>query len=453
MKRYKWLIWTLIILLVGVGIWFWKFRTKEQPIVLETEHPHYGFIATSVTATGTLQPVDTVSVGTQVSGTISKVYVDFNDKVKQGQLLAELDKTILQAQVDQIAANLQQAKSTEEYQSSNYNRQKQLLDVGAISRADYETALNQYNSARDNVNSIAAQLKAAKKNLFYANIYSPTNGTVLSRNISVGQTVAASLNTPTLFVIAKDLTKMQVQAAIDEADIGNVKAGQRVTFTVDAFPDNVFEGKVDEVRLRPSVSANVVTYSTIINAPNSDMKLKPGMTANITVFTQEIQNALLVSAKATRFRPDSSLYKKYKIEGGGLHKGDRKNDMQHIGSEGPKDSTNTGYAGKRKRDSLQTGSGAKTAMVWIKKDSTLTRRVIKIGLSDDTNVQVLSGLTTDDEVVTGAQQLTSGGKGSSGAARSPFMPQRRGGSSSGNRGGSGGGGTGGGGRSREEFKK
>jgi HlyD family secretion protein len=171
------------------------------------------------------------------------------------------------------------------------------------------------------------------------------------------------------------------------------------------------------------------------------------MTANITVFTQEIQNALLVSAKATRFRPDSSLYKKYKIEGGGLHKGDRKNDMQHIGSEGPKDSTNTGYAGKRKRDSLQTGSGAKTAMVWIKKDSTLTRRVIKIGLSDDTNVQVLSGLTTDDEVVTGAQQLTSGGKGSSGAARSPFMPQRRGGSSSGSRGGSGGGGTGGG-RSR-----
>jgi len=450
MKRYKWLIWTLIILLVGIGIWFWKFREKEKPVVLETEHPHYGFIATSVTATGTLQPVDTVSVGTQVSGTISKVYVDFNDKVKQGQLIAELDKTILQAQVDQIAANLQQAKSAQEYQNSNYNRQKQLLDVGAISRADYETALNQFNSARDNVNSVAAQLKAAQKNLYYANIYSPTNGTVLSRNISVGQTVAASLNTPTLFVIAKDLTKMQVQAAVDEADIGNVKAGQRVTFTVDAFPDNVFDGKVEEVRLRPSVSANVVTYSTIINAPNEDMKLKPGMTANITVFTQEIQNALLVSAKATRFRPDSSLYKKYKIEGGGLHKGDRKNDM-HIGSEGPKDSTNTGYVGKRKRDSLQTGSGAKTAMVWIKKDSTLTRRVIKIGLSDDTNVQVLSGLSTDDEVVTGAQQITSGGKGSSGAARSPFMPQRRGGSSSGgNRGGAGGsgGGPGGGGRSQ-----
>jgi HlyD family secretion protein len=453
MKRYKWLIWTLIILLVGIGIWFWKFREKEQPIVLETEHPHYGFIATSVTATGTLQPVDTVSVGTQVSGTISKVYVDFNDKVKQGQLIAELDKTILQAQVDQIAANLQQAKSTQEYQSSNYNRQKQLLDVGAISRADYETALNQYNSARDNVNSIAAQLKAAQKNLYYANIYSPTNGTVLSRNVSVGQTVAASLNTPTLFVIAKDLTKMQVQAAVDEADIGNVKAGQRVTFTVDAFPDNVFEGKVEEVRLRPSVSANVVTYSTIINAPNEDMKLKPGMTANITVYTQEIQNALLVSAKATRFRPDSSLYKKYKIEGGGLHKGgDRKGGEMRIGSAVSKDSTNTGFIGKKKRDSLQTGSGAKTAMVWIKKDSTLTRRVIKIGLSDDTNVQVLSGLTTDDEIVTGAQQISTTGKSSSGAARSPFMPQRRGGSGGGNRSGSGSGGGGSnsssGGRSR-----
>lgn len=437
MKRYKWLIWTLIILLVGVGIWFWKFREKEQPVVLETEHPHYGFIATSVTATGTIQPVDTVSVGTQVSGTISKVYVDFNDKVKKGQLIAELDKTILQAQVDQIAANLRQAQSSLDYQKSNYDRQKQLLDVGAISRADYENALNQYKTAQDNVNSIAAQLKAAQRNLYYANIYSPINGTVLSRNVSVGQTVAASLNTPTLFVIAKDLTKMQVQAAVDEADIGNIKSGQRATFTVDAFPNNVFEGKVDEVRLHPTVSSNVVTYSTVIDAPNNDMKLKPGMTANITVYTQEIQNALLVSAKATRFRPDSSLYKKYKIEGGGLHGGNRKGDM-HIGSELRKDSSSAGFIGKRKRDSLQTGSGAKTAMVWIKKDSTLTRRVIKIGLSDDTNVQVLSGLSTDDEVVTGAEQM-SAGNGSSGTARSPFMPQRRRSSSGGNRSGAGGG--------------
>jgi HlyD family secretion protein len=439
MKKYKWIIWGLIIIAAGVGIWFWKFTEKEKPVVLETEHPHYGFIATSVTATGTIQPVDTVSVGTQVSGTISKVYVDFNDKVKKGQLIAEIDKTILQAQVDQIAANLRQAQSSLNFSKSNYDRQKQLLDVGAISKADYETALNQYNGAKDNVNSIIAQLKAAQKNLFYANIYSPINGTVLSRNVSVGQTVASSLNTPTLFVIARDLTKMQVQAAVDEADIGNVKNGQRVTFTVDAFPENVFEGKVNEVRLRPSVSSNVVTYSTIIDAPNEDMRLKPGMTANSTVYTQEINNAMLISAKATRFRPDSSLYKKYHIEGRGLHAKERKEGMR-IGSEGPRDTTRMG--GKRKRDSLQTGAAYKTAVVWIKKDSTLTRRVIKIGLSDDTNVQVLSGLSADDQVITGMQQLGGNEKGSSGAARSPFMPARRGGGSGGSGGGNRSGGSG-----------
>lgn len=433
MKKYKWIIWALVIILAGIGIWFWKFKEEEKPVVLETEQPHYGTIATSVTATGTVQPVDTVSVGTQVSGTISKVYVDFNDRVKKGQLIAEIDKTILQAQRDQISANLRQARANLDYSKSNFNRQKQLLDVGAISRAEYETALNTFNSANDNVNGIAAQLKAAQQNLYYANIYSPIDGTVLTRNVSVGQTVAASLNTPTLFVIAKDLTKMQVQAAVDEADIGNVKNGQRVTFTVDAFPDNVFEGRVNEVRLRPSVSANVVTYSTIIDAPNADMKLKPGMTANITVFTEEIQNALLISAKATRFKPDSSLHKKYTIEGGAFQRGERKGNMR-IASATPKDST--GSARKGRRDSTQV-DGSKTAIVWIKKDSTLTRRRIKVGLSDDTNVQVLSGLNADEEIVTGSHTVEKGEKASSGSPRSPFMPQRRGGSGGGNRSGGG----------------
>jgi HlyD family secretion protein len=426
-KKYKWVIWVLVIIGAGIGIWFWKFRKEEKPVVLETEQPRYGFIATSVTATGTIQPVDTVSVGTQVSGTISKVYVDFNDKVKKGQLLAEIDKTILGAQRDQIAANLRQARANQEYQKSNYDRQKQLLDVGAISRADYEVALNQYNAANDNVNAIGAQLKAAQQNVYYANIYSPIDGTVLTRNVSVGQTVAASLNTPTLFVIAKDLTKMQVQAAVDEADIGNVKKGQRVTFTVDAFPDNTFEGSVNEVRLRPSVSSNVVTYSTIIDAPNNDMKLKPGMTANITVFTQEIQNALLVSAKATRFRPDSSLMKQYTIEGGNYQGGGQNKGPMHIGSA-PKDSSGMNKNGKR--DTTQMVEAGKTAIVWVKKDSTLTRRKIKIGLTDDTNVQVLSGLSTDDVVVSGSHTEDKSGKGASGTPRSPFMPQRRGGGGS-----------------------
>lgn len=421
MKRNKWILWGLVIVLAGVGIWFWKFRKKEQPIVLETEQPRYGSIATIITATGTVQPVDTVQVGTQVSGTISKVYVDFNDPVKKGQLVAEIDKSILQAQSNQIVANLREAQSNVAYQKSNYERQKQLLDVGAVSRAEYETALNGFNAANANVSSIQAQLVQAQRNLSFANIYSPINGTVLSRNVNVGQTVASSLNTPTLFVIAKDLTKMQVQAAVDEADIGNVKQGQRVKFTVDAFPDATFEGSVNEVRLRPSVSSNVVTYATIIDAPNADMKLKPGMTANITVMTQEIQNTMLISAKAIRFKPDSALYEKYTIEGGGRRKREQNSNMRIA--------SNTA---RGRADSAATADATKTAVVWVKKDSTLSRRVIKIGLTDDTDVQVLSGLTEDDVVVIGASQAAPGKAGSA-AARSPFMPQRRGGSGSGGR--------------------
>lgn len=406
----------LIVALAGVGVWYWKFRKVEAPVTLETQQPFMGPIANSVTATGTIQPVDTVQVGTQVSGTISKVLVDFNDRVKKGQLLAELDKVLLQAQVDQARANVQQAQSTLTYQKSNYERQKQLLDVGAVSRADYEIALNQYELAKNTLSSASSQLKAALRNLSFATIYSPIDGTVLSRNVNVGQTVAASLNTPTLFVIAKDLSHMQVQAAVDEADIGNIKAHQRVTFTVDAFPDETFEGTVQEVRLRPSVSSNVVTYTTIVDAPNADFKLKPGMTASITVYTREVENAMLIPAKALKFRPDSALLKKYVIERGG-NRGERREGPGRIGSPGGGQVRHTG------KDS--TGGGER-AFVWVKKDSTLSRRMIMTGLSDGSNVQVLSGLSLDDVIVTGMLQAGMPAAQGSGSARSPFMPQRRG---------------------------
>lgn len=428
MKKYRWIIWVLLIALAGVGVWYWKFRKVEAPVVLETEKPFYGHIANSVTATGTIQPVDTVSVGTQVSGTISKVYVDFNATVKKGQLLAELDKVLLQAQVDQARAGVDQAQSTLTYQKSNYERQKQLVDIGAVSKAEYEIALNQYEVAKNNVASVASQLRAAQRNLSFASIYSPIDGTVLTRNVNVGQTVAASLNTPTLFVIARDLKRMQVQAAVDEADIGNVKNNQRVTFTVDAFPDEVFEGSVNEVRLRPSVSNNVVTYVTIVDAPNSDLKLKPGMTASITVFTREVENAMLVSAKATKFRPDSSLLKNYTIERGGNRQG-RREGPGRIGSDA------AGEVRRSGRDSAR-GDNTERAMVWVKKDSTLTRRMIITGLSDGTNVQVISGLSADDVVVTGMQQSGAVSTGANNETRSPFMPPSR----RGNRGGGSGGG-------------
>jgi HlyD family secretion protein len=435
MKRYKWIIWIGVIALVGGGVWFWKFREKEVPVVLETETPKMGYISTSVTATGTIQPVDTVSVGTQVSGTISNVYADFNSTVKKGQLIAEIDKSLFLAEVQQITANLQQAKSQVVFQESNFNRQKSLYDIGAISKAEYENALYQRNIAKDNVTSVASQLDAAKRNLSFASILSPMDGTVMARNVSVGQTVAASFNTPTLFVIARDLTKMQVRASVDEADIGNVKKGQRVTFTVDAFPDDVFEGNVKDIRLQASVAANVVTYITLVDAPNDDMKLKPGMTASITLFTKEVPNTMLVSSKAIKFKPDSTLLKNYTIEGSedkGDGPGNRSKRKADTGPDNKPGDSSKPLLRKK------TAKASDKAVVWVKKDSMISRRVIETGINDNANVQVLSGLDKDDIVVSGIIQ-PGDEKNSSSATRSPFMPARRGG----------GGGGGGGGRGRQ----
>ena len=411
MKKFKWIWWALLIAGIGAAIWYWRFRVDETIIQLQVETPQYGTISTSVTATGTIQPVDTVNVGSQVSGTIKGVYADFNSTVKKGQLLAQIDPSLLQAQVDQISANLQSAQSNLVYQKSNYERQNQLYTVGAISKADLETALYSYNSAKDNVNGISAQLMSAKKNLSFTNIYSPIDGTVLARSISEGQTVASSFNTPTLFSIAKDLTKMQVQAAVDEADIGNVAKGQRVIFSVDAFPADTFAGVVNDIRLRSSVSSNVVTYTTIIDAPNDQMKLKPGMTANITIYTKELNNVLLISARALTFQPDSILAKKYTIEGIPPHTGKKGNG--HRGTTGASRGGNSG------------SDSAKTGFVWLKKDSSLVLQRIKTGMDDETEVQVISGLNTNDQVVTGYTQVKEEDVKSK-TEKSPFMPQRPG---------------------------
>src|ERR1051326_1719527 len=429
MTKGKKILWISIALLAILIIVVWGIRHRAPEIVLATEKPHYGYIANTVTATGTVQRVDTVAVGTQVSGTISHVYADFNSKVKKGQLLAELDKTILNAQVQQIVGNLQQAQSQVVYQQSNSNRQSQLYKAGAISKADYETAQNSLRVAEANELSVRSQLRAAQKNLSLANIYSPIDGTVLSRNVSEGQTVAASFNTPTLFSIAKDLTQMQVRAAVDEADIGNVRKGQRVTFTVDAFPNDTFNGTLEEIRLQPSVSANVVTYTTIINTSNNDLKLKPGMTANITIYTKEENNALLISARATKFKPDSTIMMKYKIV-------DERKKLkgEQTASEPGADKKFNGGEGATKKDSLTKDSNnVKRASVWILNGNTLTRRFIRTGLEDGTEVQVLSGITPNDEVVDGVQQAGVKANASNNQ-RSPFMPQRRGGQG-GNRGG------------------
>jgi HlyD family secretion protein len=294
------------------------------------------------------------------------------------------------------------------------------------------------------VTSASAQVQSAQKTLSYSDIYSPIDGTVLSRNVSEGQTVAASLSTPTLFSIAKDLTKMQVRAAIDEADIGDVKIGQRASFTVDAFPDKTFNGTVKEVRLQASVSANVVTYVTIIDAPNDDLKLRPGMTANITVFTEEADNAMIIPAKALNFKPDSLVKKQYTVvmpdtkgkkydpnmQGSGrdtsatrrtrdTSAARRRNDTSAAGR-----TNDTALARRAMTPDASGNDSVKRASVWVKKDSSLVRKRITIGLNDQSNVQVLSGLTNTDEVVIGYHLLSTGTSKKAAPDKSPFLQTR-----------------------------
>ena len=420
MKRA--LIIIVLLLLAGGGAWYFWMRKEDKPLVLTTEQPRYGYISRSVTATGTIEPVDTINVGCQVSGTINAIYTDFNAKVTKHQLIASLDKSLFVASVNQFKANLEVAKASLVYAKSTFDRESTLYATGAVSKADYENDQNLYLGAKANVSSVQAQLDAAAKNLDYASIYSPVDGVVMTRNVSVGQTVAASFSTPTLFVIAKDISKMQVQAAVSEADIGDVKIGLRVTFTVDAYPDISFTGTVNQIRLEPVVSANVVTYTTIITAPNQDLKLKPGMTANIFIFTKEVDSALLISAKALKFKPDVSMAKQFKIipDSAG----------ERAAQRAARRATNNPLAPPRHRHDttgreVDTATSAGTpAFVWLKVGDSLVERMVITGLNNDTQVQILSGLDINDEVINGIEVVTKGEK-SSGAVRSPFMPARR----------------------------
>ena len=266
-------------------------------------------IKSSVTATGTIEPVTLVEVGTQVSGIISHIYVDYNSTVKKGQVIAELDRENLNSQLETAQAQLESAKSDLSYQEQNFERQKTLHDKGHISDNDFELARLSYQQAKATFNQRIQSVKTARTNLGYATITSPIDGIILTRAVEEGQTVASSFSTPTLFTIAKDLTDMRVIADIDEADIGGVREGQRVNFTVDAFPDDVFEGRVTQVRQEATTESSVVTYEVVISAPNPELKLKPGLTANVTIITKEVQNVLAVPVAALSFTPNENLLK------------------------------------------------------------------------------------------------------------------------------------------------
>ena len=306
-KKILWAVGALV--LIVLVIWLLSGGKKEEKVTFDTAKVEKKDIHTSITATGTIEPVTSVTVGTQVSGIVSKLFVDYNSVVKKGQVIAELDKTNLISELNTAKANLSSAQSTLNYETTNFQRYQTLYDKGLVSANDYENARLSYDKARQQVATSRESVQKAQTNLGYATITSPIDGVVLSKSVEEGQTVAASFNTPELFTIAKDLTDMRVIADIDEADIGGVKEGQRVTFTVDAFPDDHFEGAVTQVRQQATTESNVVTYQVVISAPNKDLKLKPGLTANVTIYTLELEDAMAIPAKALRFMPNEALLK------------------------------------------------------------------------------------------------------------------------------------------------
>ena len=298
-KRRKWWI-ILFIIIAGIFVYFMGDNGKSQGTGFATATVTRGDISQVVTATGEIQPLNTINVGSQVSGTIESIYVDYNSKVKKGDVLLEIEPSVLQASVDEAYASLVSSESQRNYAKSEYERNKTLFDAGFISRAELEQSQTTYEQAEQNVNKMQSQYDRAVTNLGYATITSPVDGTVISRQVDVGQTVAASFQTPDLFEIAEDLSQMQIETAVSEADIGMIAEGQSVTFTVDAYPTQTFEGKVRQVRLSPTITSNVVVYTVVIDVDNSDLRLKPGMTAFVTILISEksdiwkVQNSALI---------------------------------------------------------------------------------------------------------------------------------------------------------------
>ena len=354
-----WIV-VIVILVVAVAAWALSGGKDEEQINFKEEKVALQTLQNSVTATGTIEAVTSVTVGTPMSGIVDKLYVDYNSQVKKGQVIAELDKTNLMSELNTAKANLASAQSSLSYQSANMSRYQTLYKKGLVSADDYENALLTYRQAKEQVASAKENVQKAQTNLGYATITSPIDGTVISKSVEEGQTVAASFNTPELFTIAKDLTNMQVIANVDEADIGGVKVGDRVNFTVDAYPDDVFQGTVKQVRLEATTTNNVVTYEVVISAPNADLKLKPGLTANVTIYTQERSGILAVPNKALRFTPTKETVGK---------------DMKIVDCKG-----------KNK--------------VWTLSGKTLTAHPVTIGQTDGVHTEITKGLKQGQKIVT-----------------------------------------------------
>ncbi len=387
MKKINNKIWiTVAIIAVAIIAYFLlSGGKKKETVSFDTAKVEKTNIHTSITATGTIEPVTEVTVGTQVSGIVSHLYVDYNSVVKKGQVIAELDRTNLISELNAAKANLSSAQSSLNYQQANFNRYQTLYNKGLVSADEYENARLQYFQAKEQVASSKESVQRAQTNLGYATITSPIDGVVLSKSVEEGQTVASSFNTPELFVIAKDLTDMRVIADIDEADIGGVKEGQRVSFTVDAFPDDTFEGAVTQVRQEATTESNVVTYEVVISAPNANLKLKPGLTANVTIYTLEKNDVLAVPTKALRFTPNEML----------LTKGQSISDSE----------------GRFK--------------LWTKEGNVFKAHKVETGTTNGVLTEIVSGIDAGTEVLT--DFILSGGDApQQEQAGNPFMPRPRG---------------------------
>jgi len=431
MKKAYWIILIVAVVIIALAAWFILREREAEAIVWKTAKVEKGDIQVTVKASGTLGAVTTVQVGTQVSGIINKIYADFNSVVREGEVIAVLDTTYLAQAVDDANASFKRAQIQVNQAKRDYDRTKQLFDQKVMAQADYDLALTTYETAVTNASSALASLNRAKINLRYATIKAPISGVVVSRAVDVGQTVAASFNTPTLFTIANDLTKMQVQASIDEADIGKILVGQDVSFTVDAYDEQTFAGTVMQVRLQPVVTQNVVNYTVIVDVPNPDLKLLPGMTANITVMIKEAKDILKVPASALKFNPPKEYLTKLKKnmpdslqqgQGGWNRQGgegsqDRQGSSARSGMrEGP-----GGHVQGFNHEGLVKGQGRPNfGMIWIKEGETITPRRVIIGLSDGSFTEIKGKISEGDEVITGSS-LAQNNKSTQ--QQNPFAPQ------------------------------
>ncbi len=384
MKKKAYIIAGVTVIIAAI-VAFFALDKKEDGVTYATATVATSNISTSVTATGTIEPVTSVSVGTQVSGIVAHLYVDYNSVVKKGQVIAELDKTNLLSELASAKANLASAKANLAYQANNFKRQQTLFDKGLISANDFEQARLSYEQAQQQVQTSTQSVNKAQTNLGYATITSPIDGVVLSKSVEEGQTVAASFNTPELFTIAQDLTDMRVIADIDEADIGDIRVGERVEFTVDAYPDDTFQGSVTQVRQVATTESNVVTYEVVISAPNADLKLKPGLTANVTIYTRELNNVLTVPTKALKFTPNEKLL--------------------------TPEQTIQDCQGKNK--------------VWVLEGNTFKAIPVETGVAGGQNTEIIRGLKAGQKVITEFKMGNMGEEEeANGGDNNPFMPKR-----------------------------